>query len=110
MQEAPLPARNITELNLTPESARRVISDIAKTSGRVFFTDHAEERMQERQITRAQVLRCLRSGRIIEGPAKGQNDDWTFLMEVISAGDIIKTAAALGFDSDGNRIVVITVY
>lgn len=102
--------RNVTELNLTPESARPIISGIAKRSDRVFFTNHAEERMTERGITRSQVFRCLKSGAITEGPSRDAHSNWEFRVDSFAAGTDIAVVAALEYDQQGNRIIVITTF
>lgn len=105
-----MPTENVTELNLTPQSACPIIKVIAAESDKVFFTIHAEERMEQRGITRTQVLRCLKSGKINEGPARNTKGDWEFRMDIFSAGEVINVVAALAHNRQGNRIVIITTY
>ena len=100
----------VIPLNLNPASAQRIVRDLAKESARVRLTRHARERMAQRDITLTQLLTCLRSGRIAEGPARNVRGDWEFRMEGIAAGDRINVVAALTTDRNGNRIIVITVY
>lgn len=101
---------NVLKMDLSPVSARRVLTELAADSSRVFFTAHAEERMRERIITRTQVLRCLRHGSITEGPARDPHGKWVVRMEVLSAGDVLRVVAALDNDGDGNLVLVITTY
>ena len=101
---------NVLELDLTPVHAKRILEDVAQESGRVYFTNHAEERMIERNITRHQVLRCLKHGNIIEGPCRNINGNWQLSIHVFSAGENITVVAALNKDKSGNYIIVITAY
>lgn len=100
----------VLPLNLSPISALRIVRAIAADSSKVKLTRHARERMAQRDITLPQLLRCLRTGRIAEGPARNARGDWAFRVEGIAAGDRINVAAALSTDGNGNRIIVITVY
>lgn len=67
---------NVILMRLGEESAKRILSEIAADTKNVKFTTHARERMKERQITSAQILRCLRHGRITEGPAREASGNW----------------------------------
>jgi len=102
---------NVLEMDLTPDLARRLLKEIAGADdGRVYFADHAEEKMTQRRITRMQVIRCLKSGRIAEGPYwDHEYDDWKVNMEVMSAGNVIGVVAALDFDDNDKRNVSIVV-
>ena len=101
--------KNVLRMNLSPILAKQVIHQILADSGNVFFTVHAEQRMEERNITRTQVMCCLRNGDFIEEPYRGIKGNWEMKLEVITAGDRIQIAAALDHDENGNQIVVITV-
>ncbi|HEX6929696.1 MAG TPA: DUF4258 domain-containing protein [Gammaproteobacteria bacterium] len=101
---------NALQMDLSPPMAEKVIRKVARDSGRVFFTMHAETRMRERGINRTQVLRCLRLGRVVEGPARDTHGKWIATLEVLSAGDVVTVVAALDNDDTGNLVVVITVY
>lgn len=102
--------KNVVELDLSPEHARRILNQIVTQSERVFFTSHAEERMAERQITRTQILRCLEHGTFTEGPYRDIKGNWKFTLETLSAGDPLAVVAALDKDNKGNYVVVITTY
>lgn len=93
-----------------PARAREHLRTVAQDSARVFFTAHARQRMRERRISTSQVLRCLRHGNVIEGPAPNPRGNWEVLVEVLSAGDVIRVAAALDQEPSGHFIVVITAY
>ena len=106
--------KNVREMDLTADSARSILKEIVcADDGRVFFVRHAEEQMTQRHITRQQVLRCLKAGRIVEGPYRDpQSGDWKVNMEVMSAGIVVGAVAALDFDEDirQNISIVITAF
>ena len=104
-------AKKVVKFGLTPESARRQFNELARDSANVFFTTHAEKRMRQRNITRTEVLRCLRAGHIVEGPSLSLKGNWEVKMQVASAGARISTVAALEYDeTSGKYLVVITVF
>ena len=57
----------------SPTSLANTIHVLAMDTAVVFFCDHAIERMEEREITRLDALRVLRTGRIVGEiePGKG---------------------------------------
>jgi len=62
------------------QNLRRLISDTARDSGRVFITPHAKKRMRERKITLAQVLDCLRNGLVSEPAHANMQGNWQCTM------------------------------
>lgn len=113
-QQVPGTAKIVDMRRAVPKSrVRDVVRDVAaEDSARVFFTAHAEERMNERGVTRTQVLRCLKHGKMLRSdPKKSDQGNWTLKLEVMSAGEAVKVVAALDFDEKiGDYIVVITTY
>jgi hypothetical protein len=101
---------NVVPIGLSPIRARQLVREIAKDSGRVVFTHHAEVKMRKRHITRTQVLRCLAHGGVSEGPAPDVKGNWTMTLEVLSAGELVTVVVALARDKAGDMIVVITAY
>ncbi len=103
--------KNVLEMDLTPDSARSILKEIVDADdGRVFFVSHAEDQMTKRRITRPQVLRCLKAGRIVEGPYRDPHTgDWKVNMEVISAGNVVGVVAALDFDENIQKNISIVV-
>jgi hypothetical protein len=101
---------NVFQLNLSVAKAREILREAAKDSARVFFSQHAEQRMAKRKITRIQILRCLSNGQIKEGPARGIKGSWEVAIESSSAGDVLHVQAALEQDKNGNYVVIITAY
>lgn len=101
---------DIARLDLNRVTIKPLIREVAETSKKVLFTRHVEERMIQKSITRAQIMRCLKHGHITEGPAQDMKGGWKFRVEVIAAGDSIKVVASLFINENNNNIVVITAY
>ncbi|TAM06373.1 MAG: DUF4258 domain-containing protein [Paraburkholderia sp.] len=99
-----------TPFRLNDQNLRRLISDTAKDSGRVFITPHAKKRMRERKITMPQVLDCLRNGLVSEPAHTNVHGHWQCTMTRRNAGDEVRVAAALERAEDGDWIAVITVF
>lgn len=53
---------------MKPADALKIIRDRAQDSARIVVLPHALARMRERRIDFLDVQRCLRGGRITEGP------------------------------------------
>jgi hypothetical protein len=104
MAPEPLPFR------LNDQNLRRLISDMARDSGRVFITPHAKKRMRERKITLAQVLDCLCNGLVSEPAHTNMQGNWQCTMIRRNAGDDVRVAAALERAEDGDWVAVITVF
>jgi hypothetical protein len=57
--------------------AEEVVRKIAATDTAIQFTTHAQERMEERDISLADVVRVLRNGTVEEPPKAGKGkDEW----------------------------------
>lgn len=79
-------------------------------SGQVLFTDHAEDRMIERNITKRQVFNVLRDGSLDQGPEwETQNGGgWVCRIGWITAGKHIFVVVKLTENDDGLCDIVIT--
>lgn len=97
------PRAKAIPLTLDAPRARKILSKMAQDSARVFFSEHAEKQIRKRGITRTQVLRCLRHGHIVEGPARSGRGNWDLAVEVLPAGDVPRVAVALDRDERGFR-------
>ena len=104
MPAEPIPFR------LNDQNLRHLISETAKDSGRVFYTPHAKQRMRERKITLTQVLDCLRCGTVSEPAHTNLQGNYQCTLTRRNAGDLVRVAAALERDEDGDWVVVITVF
>jgi hypothetical protein len=93
-------------VSLTKAAALAILRAAARDSGLIVFTDHAIRRMRERHITRTQVMRCLGTGRIAEGPAPAVRGGWTCRVEGLAEGRGLAVAVAL--DPPKEDVIVIT--
>jgi hypothetical protein len=57
------------------------------------------------RITPVQVVRCLRAGKLVDGPTRDEFGKWICKLERLSAGDAV--AVAIDPSSD---LIVITVF
>ena len=89
---------------MTRDQALRIVRAAASSSGRVFFTLHAERRMRQRNITRRQVLACLAQGIVRHGPAPDIKGNWSLTMERTVAGD--RVTVALAIDPPAHVIII----
>lgn len=102
---------NVLAFDLNKTRAEQLLREIAKDSARIVFTQHAKSRMDKRRITHTQVIRCLTKGHIIEGPARDIKGNWKMTLEILTAGTVVKTVAALDYDTTRqNYVIVVTVF
>ncbi|PWI34827.1 hypothetical protein DI392_00665 [Vibrio albus] len=102
----------IAEFPLTAKSAKRILRDLAENhTGRVKFSKHARERLEERDITIQQVLCVLKStsNRFHEGPYQTERGDWKMNVEGIASGEPIRVPLTLKRHEDDPQIFIITV-
>lgn len=102
--------KKITLLNLSVQSAQRLVREVVSDSSRVFFTKHARLRMRQRHIDRGQVVDVLTLGRVVEAPARQAAGDWLLKMVYVSKGDDVTVVVSLDQDAEGNLVAVVTVY
>lgn len=81
-------------------------------SGRFFFTQHAEMRMVERNITKRQVFNVVRDGKLLEEPVWDSEieEGWKCRYNWITAGVGITVVVKLLERSDGHCDLVITAF
>ena len=103
-------AETVVPLTLTDSAAADIVRGTAET-GAVIITNHAQERMLERDIDRAQVFDCLKRGRVKEPVHKDiGTGNWKLTLERISAGQLVTVPVAITYKKQGTYAVVITVY
>jgi Domain of unknown function (DUF4258) len=100
----------IRQLELTGTRALQIIREAARDSAHVLLTEHAQRQMSKRGITWVQMLRCLRAGRISEGPVRDHiKGGWRCTVEHYTAGESVGVAVAIeSVHSTG--VIVITVF
>lgn len=93
---------------LSRPDAHRILSDAAE-AGRVGFEErHCRARMLERGVTEEDVLRCLRLGRIVEGPALNPRGNWKMTVRRFAAGETLEVVAVIEVPDSG--VIVVTVF
>jgi len=96
-------------VKLSRSRAKEILRIAADDSSLVFLTVHAQKRMRERNITLTEILRILRSGRIIDGPAENLiKGNWECTVNGFSAGKNLQVSVAI--ERDEKNIIVVTVY
>ena len=88
----------------------RIIRELAQDTGNVFVEPHAKKRMRERNITPTQVYACLRKGVIDEPAYENIRGNWKCTLRHQHAGDLVRLAAVIEKDDNGEWIAVVTVF
>jgi len=68
--------QNVAEIRLTAARARELVRSIASDTANIQFTQHAQERMHERDIVDVDVFRVLRGGYVDDDPTPLEHDKW----------------------------------
>jgi len=81
-------------------------------SGRFYFTDHAEMRLLERDITKRQVFNVVRSGNLLTDPVwdTEKESGWKCRYSWITAGASVTVVVKLVERSNGHCDLVITAF
>lgn len=97
-------------MQLTPRRAdlHAAIREIADADRRVFFGNHARDRMVERSITRQDAIRVLRTGHI-EGPIELGLNPGEWKCKVIGNVKGSREIGVVTIVADGKSIFVKTV-
>ena len=85
---------------------------IAEHTDRIQWTDHARERMGERDITSRQVLETLRRGRRVRLPQR-EEGEWKIILEKHHAGRRIHVVARMivpTMEGEKDELRVVTVW
>ena len=100
----------VYSLPLTNTKALRIVREAATDSARVFFVEHARLRMRQRRISVADVLACLRSGRITEPVHQDIRGRWKCALAGIVSGQHVTVATGFQWDSTAECfLIVVTV-
>lgn len=94
---------DVVPLGLSARAALRIIHHAAEDTWRISWTGHASKRMRERRIAPTQVLRCLRSGKLVDGPHRDEYGKWICRLEKLTAGD--PPAVVVAIEPPSNIIV-----
>lgn len=103
-------SNNVVPLQMSDAAALEIVR-CAATAGMVIISIHAQERMLERDIDRAQVFDCLKKGRVKEPVHRDiGTGNWRLTLERVSAGQLVTVPVAISYKKKGTHAVVITVY
>ena len=94
-------------LYLTARAATRAIRERAAVTENVILTEHAMDRMVERDISAPEVFTILRRGTVHAAPALTEEGEWKAEIEMRLPGS--GNAAVVTVFRDGDRLVVVTV-
>ena len=97
-------------IKLNDANMLRIIRELARDSGNVFYEPHAKKRMRERKITLTQILACLRKGDIDEPAHANIRGNWKCTLRHQHAGDLVRIVAVIEKDSAGDWIAIVTVF
>ena len=89
------------------QEALAKVRDGAENTGNILWTDHARERIEERDITDRQALRTIREGNIDGKIVPDGQDEWKLTLKKRDAGQTVHVVVAI---SGGQDLTVITVY
>ena len=62
--------------SLDTRQAERLIAQLAEDSNRVYYTDHAQERMEERDVSMQDIERILKNGFCADQPIRDEKGQW----------------------------------
>lgn len=62
--------------SLNTRQAERLIAQLAEDSSRILYTNHAEERMEERDVSMQDIERILKNGFCAEPPVRDNKGQW----------------------------------
>jgi len=91
------------------DHAKQIILGVLEDSHRVFLTNHAKERMSQREISISEINAVLKYGEIVEPPTITPNGDYKLTLESFEARRQLRVAIAIDYDDMGNKIIIITV-
>lgn len=104
--------RNGLPRRLDEAKLREMVEELLSQGGRLVYALHMLERMEERDITTAQVIQVLRRGQLLEGPTwSSDHESWKFKMQADTAGETVTVVASLCVKPlDGQVVFVITAF
>jgi len=95
---------------LTKEQLVALVQELMAEGGRMVVKEHCYDRMEERDISMAQIRQVLRRGSVTRGPTWTDHRNWGFTMQADTAGQLITAGGAIDVDLLGQSILILTVY
>ena len=89
------------------QEALAKVRNAARSTGNIRWTDHARERLEERDILDRQALRTIWEGNIDGKIVPDGEDEWRLTLKKRDAGRTVHVVVAV---SDHEELTVITVY
>lgn len=105
--------KGVVEFPLTASTARKIVQDLATNhTNRIRWSQHAKQRMVEREVSIRQVFTLLKSKYSVfrEGPYCCAQGDWLFNLKGMAAGQIIEVSVALKNHHESPLTMIITVW
>ena len=99
--------KTVVPLQLSIEVARVKVRDAVQASSNVEFTEHAQERLAERDFTVQDVIKVLQRGDIDELPTRTALKEWQCKVTLKLRG--IRTAGVVVIILINDRLLVKTV-
>lgn len=85
------------------------VKDYARVHHMVGFTDHAQDQMKDRDVTRRMVLRVLGKGSLAKGPTwNADYATWEGKMQGVAAGSMVSVVCAIA--DEQMMVTVVTVH
>ncbi len=98
-------------ITMTHLELEEIIHARAADSKNVTFTDHCLERLEEREITLIEALRCVRRGSIVgKIEHDSRHNTWKFRIQEAPPRDIVCLVAAISLDPASRDVIAITVW
>ena len=94
--------------SLTSRELQAHVQALAQDSGRVFYTQHALDRMVWRQVNDTEVLECLRRG-VIQRPAQWNPVSGDVKCRMAYFGSSRHLSVLVALDDDDPDLLVVTV-
>ena len=101
-------------LPLNPEVVEEIARDYSlraqKGEDVIIFTEHADEQMDERNISKKQVLQVLEFGRFVKGQERfsEEENDYSYLLRDHYVDDRDIAVAIAIIDADGQKVLIVT--
>ena len=89
----------------SPEDAHERVRELARDTANIFWSDHAQERMNERDIIMREALGTIRAGRVDGKIVPDGESRWKMTLRRRFAGRTVKVVVAVS-DHDDNLVVV----
>ena len=88
----------------------RKIRELSNCTSKLHWSEHALERMLERDVSTRQVLNVIRQGKARRAPVQDESGDWRVTVRKHSAaGQTVEVALALWEGEHGSTLTVVTV-